>query len=288
MLSVASRTRRTRSPCPAPIRPPTQTTEEVAAHEYGHAIAFARVNPYDPTGTAVTWGPVYWASYEGVCPRTADGQAFPGDEGAHYAQNPGEAWADTYRMLNGGQPSLWQFDNEFYPNATDYKLARDDITNPWSGIRAPDRWRALSPSSGAERPVTLSTFDDGPGARVTLRAGGIAAHRAVPVLAGRVTRRAAHRHPARQDDPFRCVRRQLRQHPGLAHLRIRQLLAHRDPALSIARRIALDCCSEANRGVGSPHDSHAVHLRGGVVVVMVGSLATRVSVRRWLRMPGLG
>lgn len=85
--------------------PPTDGTpvEEIAAHEYGHAITFARLNGW---GLAYNLGPEYWASYENVCARTEQGSAFPGDEGSHYSQNPGEAWADTNGMLNGGSPNL--------------------------------------------------------------------------------------------------------------------------------------------------------------------------------------
>jgi hypothetical protein len=157
-----------------PGNPPSDGTpvEEIAAHEYGHAIAFARANPYDRTGTALEWGPEYWASLENVCSKVQSGSAFPGDEGSHYMQNPGEAWADTYRMLNGGQPSLWQFDNEFYPNNTDFKYARKDIANPWNGNTVKTASGRFRHHQGPNARYKLDTFDDGPRASVTLTTRG--------------------------------------------------------------------------------------------------------------------
>ena len=154
--------------------PPSDNTpvEELAAHEYGHAIAWARVNPFDSSGTAVNWGPEYWASYENVCNRVQNHTAFPGDEGSNYAQDPGEAWADTNRILNGGQPSLWQFDQRFYPDNTDIKRARQDIQNPWPGnTSGSTTGRFRKHRSGTQR-FWLQTSDDGPSFSVKLTTNG--------------------------------------------------------------------------------------------------------------------
>src|SRR5439155_24542812 len=80
-----------------PGEPPPDATpvEELAAHEYGHHVANNRDNP---PWDAETWGPKRWASYEGVCPRVRNGTAFPGDEGANYDLNPGEGFAESYRV----------------------------------------------------------------------------------------------------------------------------------------------------------------------------------------------
>jgi hypothetical protein len=151
--------------------PPSDGTpvEEIAAHEYGHAIAFARLNG---SGLAYNFGPEYWASYENVCARTEAGTAFPGDEGAHYSENPGEAWADTNRMLNGGSPSLWQFDLSFFPDSTDFQRAREDILQPWTGntrYQVTGRFRA---HQSPNRSYTLDLPDDGNEANVKLFAHG--------------------------------------------------------------------------------------------------------------------
>ena len=73
------------------------TAEEVVRHEYGHHIAAYRQNtPW----VAIDWGPKHWATAAGVCPRVSRREAFPGDGGRNYALNPGEAWAETYRLMD--------------------------------------------------------------------------------------------------------------------------------------------------------------------------------------------
>src|SRR3954447_10679469 len=70
------------------------TREFVLAHEYGHHVATHRSNsPFDPT---VDWGTKYWATYEHVCEGVDANQLFPGDEGTHYFENPGEAFAESF------------------------------------------------------------------------------------------------------------------------------------------------------------------------------------------------
>jgi hypothetical protein len=111
--------------------PPEVSLEDLAAHEYGHHIANSRLNDL---GRAYEWGPEYWASAENICVRQDEGTAYPGDEGAHYTLNPGEAWAETYRLLAGGNSSLWEVvDPSFYPNARDLTLARRDVLTPYQG-----------------------------------------------------------------------------------------------------------------------------------------------------------
>jgi hypothetical protein len=109
------------------------TAEEVVRHEYGHHIAFNRLNsPW----LAVTWGPKSWASASNVCRRAADGSAYPGDEGDHYSLNPGEAWAETYRLLverkAGVNTSSWDIvDPTFYPTDAALVAAERDVVQPW-------------------------------------------------------------------------------------------------------------------------------------------------------------
>jgi hypothetical protein len=108
---------------------------EIATHEYGHHIAN---NRSDPPWVAEDYGTKRWSSYENICARTAAGTATPGDEGSAYSQNPGEAFAESYRVLAltglGLTPSSWEIvDQSFYPDATALRLLQEDITNPWSG-----------------------------------------------------------------------------------------------------------------------------------------------------------
>jgi hypothetical protein len=107
----------------------------VAAHEYGHHIAANRSNaPW----SALDWGTKRWASTVGVCGRVAGGTAFPGDEGAGYSLNPGEAFAETYRVLTetGGAPGAFAWpivDPSFEPDAAALAAVRADVLEPWTG-----------------------------------------------------------------------------------------------------------------------------------------------------------
>ena len=101
----------------ARVLPDGTTPEEVVRHEYGHHIALYRSNP---PWRAIEWGPKNWASAAGVCAKVAGGDAYPGDEDEHYAQNPGEAWAEVYRLMDerkvGITTARWQIiAPTFYP-----------------------------------------------------------------------------------------------------------------------------------------------------------------------------
>jgi hypothetical protein len=109
--------------------------ESVAAHEYGHHIAANRSNgPW----RALDWGTKRWATAMGVCPRVAAGTAFPGDESAFYALNPGEAFAESYRVLvetnSTGVGSSWPIvDPSFQPTPAALAALREDVVDPWTG-----------------------------------------------------------------------------------------------------------------------------------------------------------
>jgi hypothetical protein len=107
--------------------------EEVARHEYGHHIAANRLNP---PWQAVDWGPKRWGSAAGVCTRVKQGTAFPGDEGFRYQQNPGEAFAESYRILNDQRAGVtalsWNIiDPSFYPDAAALHAIEQDVVDPW-------------------------------------------------------------------------------------------------------------------------------------------------------------
>lgn len=104
------------------------TTSYVLAHEYGHHVARFRSNAPFP---ALSFGPKLWASQERVCLLTLQGRLAPGDEGANYLSNPGEAWADTYAHLT--YPDVgWQFTPLLAPDAAAYDAARRDVLTPWT------------------------------------------------------------------------------------------------------------------------------------------------------------
>jgi hypothetical protein len=113
------------------------TAAEVVRHEYGHHIAFHRSNSPWP---AINWGPKHWASHERVCARVTDGTAYPGDEGNRYFLNPGEAWAETYRLLDerkaGVTSSGWPIiDSSFFPDEAALQAAERDVLQPWVSPR---------------------------------------------------------------------------------------------------------------------------------------------------------
>ena len=114
------------------------TAEEVARHEYGHHIALHRLNP---PWDAIDWGPKQWASAADVCARVTRKEAFPGNQGANYARNPGEAWAEVYRLMDERKAGIttanWQIITpDFYPAETALAAAERDVLQPWSTGRS--------------------------------------------------------------------------------------------------------------------------------------------------------
>jgi len=108
--------------------------EEVVRHEYGHHIAFHRQNP---PWRAIDWGPKRWASSADVCARVSRNEAFPGSGGRNYARNPGEAWAEVYRLMDerkaGVTTATWTIiAPTFYPSEAALQAAERDVLEPWT------------------------------------------------------------------------------------------------------------------------------------------------------------
>ena len=160
--------------------------ESVLAHEYGHHVANNRSNsPWN----AGDYGPKRWATRMNICGRAAAGTAFPGDEGAHYKLNPGEAWAETYRQMvwsshtwTSWPQEPWDVvDQSFYPDSTALFYARQDVTEPWSADQ--ETMRTFTGKLTKKRrsaTVSFATLNDGDvsvqlfspsGARLTLADG---------------------------------------------------------------------------------------------------------------------
>jgi hypothetical protein len=113
------------------------SAEEVLRHEYGHHVAANRQNP---PWAAVAWGTKRWASYMNVCTRAATGMAFPGDQGGGYTLNPGEAFAEAYRVVNevrNGAPNFtWELaDYSFRPDTAALRAVEEDVVHPWTQPR---------------------------------------------------------------------------------------------------------------------------------------------------------
>jgi hypothetical protein len=128
------------------------SAEEVATHEYGHHVASNRDNaPW----LAVDWGTKRWASYANICARAKASSVYPGDEDSWYRLNPGEAFAEVYRVMvdakRGGSVFTWSLvDSSFLPDAGALRAAEDDVLKPWS----PSPPTQMAARFGAKGPKT--------------------------------------------------------------------------------------------------------------------------------------
>jgi hypothetical protein len=138
------------------------SAEAVITHEYGHHIANNRANtPW----SAVDYGPKRWASTMQVCAKAATGQLFPGAEnGRQYTLNPGEGWAETYRVLNertAGIPETpWDIVSQsLYPTPAALTAAQQDVLVPWT--RAAASTQRVTLTAKKTRTFTIATPLDG-------------------------------------------------------------------------------------------------------------------------------
>jgi hypothetical protein len=135
--------------------------KEIVAHEYGHHIAN---NRSDSPLLAEDYGTKRWASYENICARSANGELSPGDEGGAYTENPGEAFAESYRVLNltkeGDTSISWDIvDEKLYPDATALSLLEQDVLSPWAGPTLTHVKGSFG--NGVSRKIDLKTTLDG-------------------------------------------------------------------------------------------------------------------------------
>jgi hypothetical protein len=147
------------------------SAEAVITHEYGHNVAAHRSNaPW----SALDYGTKRWASYLQVCSRARQGELFPGaEEFPQYQLNPGEGFAEAYRVLNqrgaGLTETPWQVvSNSLYPDATALTLLQQDVTTPWQGATTTTRTGSLTRTTRV-RTFTVATPLDGT-LRLSLRA----------------------------------------------------------------------------------------------------------------------
>lgn len=197
--------------------------EFVLAHEYGHHVAQHRRLPA-PFPRAVDWGTERWASAEGVCQARRHGKLFPGDEGVHYFEDPGEAFAEAFAHSRFPEVSVrWRYLRQLRPTAASFRAIEEDTLSPWQGRES----LVLSgrvPARGEGAAVeSLPTPLDG---SVTLRPVGL--HRrgyelALRSRAGRLLRNFRPRPRARNRMDFTvCGQSRLR-------LQIRSLTGHPSP-----------------------------------------------------------
>jgi hypothetical protein len=140
------------------------SAESVITHEYGHHIAAHRSNaPW----RALAYGTKRWASYEQVCRRARAHELFPGAEGGLvYLFNPGEVFAETYRLMNerkAGIPETpWRVvDESLQPNDRDLALVEQDVTQPWSANRTVRLIGGFARRGSSVRNFKLATPLDG-------------------------------------------------------------------------------------------------------------------------------
>lgn len=111
------------------------SAEAIVTHEYGHHVAAHRLNP---PWLAVDYGTKRWASYNQVCSKSRAGTLHPGAESLpYYMLNPGEGFAESYRVLNQHKLALpetaWDIvDQSLYPSAQSLALLEQDVTSPWA------------------------------------------------------------------------------------------------------------------------------------------------------------
>jgi hypothetical protein len=139
------------------------TPEEIVRHEYGHHVAFHRTNaPW----TAIEWGPKRWASAANVCVKVSRREAFPGDGGSNYTRNPGEAWAESYRLMDerkaGITTATWQIvSSSFFPTEAALRAAEQDVVQPWTAQRSTVSTRVFGKRTPKVWTIPLATSLDG-------------------------------------------------------------------------------------------------------------------------------
>ncbi len=113
--------------------PDNASREFVLAHEYGHHVAQHRDIPA-PFPAALNWGTERWSSVEHVCQGHRAGALFPGDEGTHYYEDPGEAFAETFAFNRFPDAAVeWAWAPVLRPSAASFRALRRDTLQPWLG-----------------------------------------------------------------------------------------------------------------------------------------------------------
>jgi hypothetical protein len=116
--------------------PDGASREFVLAHEYGHHVAQHRESA-PPFPAAIDWGPPRWSSYEHVCQGSKSGSLFPGNEGLHYFQDPGEAFAESFAHLRFPEADVkWRWLSALKPTLAAFRAIRMDTLDPWIGRSA--------------------------------------------------------------------------------------------------------------------------------------------------------
>jgi hypothetical protein len=117
----------------ASTAPDGASRDFVLAHEYGHHVAQHRDVPA-PFPAAINWGTERWSSVEHVCQGHRAGTYFPGDEGSHYYEDPGEAFAESFAFNRYPEESVeWAWAPTLRPTPASLRALREDTLRPWLG-----------------------------------------------------------------------------------------------------------------------------------------------------------
>jgi hypothetical protein len=143
--------------------PDGPSAQVIVAHEYGHHIAANRVNP---PWDALSYGTKRWASQIAVCSRTEAGMLFPGGAGERYRLDPGEGFAEAYRLLNevrAGRPeSPWEItDPSLRPDMVALAALEQDVLTPWTTPTVQRRSASFRARGSVTRSFPLATPLDG-------------------------------------------------------------------------------------------------------------------------------
>ena len=94
------------------------------------------------------------------------GRRFPGDGGSNYSRNPGEAWAEVYRLMDerkaGITTATWPIiEQSFYPSEAALQAAELDVLQPWTTPSTTVSTRVFGKRTAKVWWIPLSTPLDG-------------------------------------------------------------------------------------------------------------------------------
>jgi hypothetical protein len=156
-------TERERIVAPRDDFPAGPTAQAIVTHEYGHHIARNRSNP---PWDSLRYGTKHWGSRIGVCQRTSEGTLFPGGQGFRYRLDPGEGFAESYRVLNelrSGRPeTAWEVvDTSLRPDSLALAALERDVLDPWTAPAVERRVGTFRRLGKATRSFAVTTPLDG-------------------------------------------------------------------------------------------------------------------------------
>ncbi|HET7744076.1 MAG TPA: hypothetical protein VFK76_04980, partial [Gaiellaceae bacterium] len=91
---------------------------------------------------------------------------YPGNESDHYQLNPGEAWAETYRLMDEQKAGIttgsWQIvAPSFYPADTQIQAAEKDVVSPWTAGQTYRYRKVFAPRTPKVWKIRVATPLDG-------------------------------------------------------------------------------------------------------------------------------